>query len=217
MKRVIPALVTALALFTIPVAARPPVLAAGVTGGVWQWQPGSAAGAPPRRPQIESCLRSAPGTLIATNGSTDFSPTNRGQCLKAAIHGYTIVAADLAAPCLHGGYRDVYASSRASFSTEAACVLYIGAGGSLTGPLTLLGGLDLQSYCVAHGYVNVYLSSESDPYGWYCLSATDSLTLINITSACVWQYPSSVDVSSSRNRSVYPAAFGWVCYGRAAL
>jgi hypothetical protein len=86
-------------------------------------------------------------TLIGTDGTTDVTFTNTGECVSYAAHGGTLVPSSVVSQCLNGGYVNLApAGTNQAFSSEAACVAYILAGGTpqplgpalvLTAPATI--------------------------------------------------------------------------------
>ena len=78
----------------------------------------------------QACLQDGYANLLGTDGFTDQTFTNTGDCASYAAHGGTLVSVSDAAPCLNGGYSSLGTSSTARpFPSEAACVLFIGQGG----------------------------------------------------------------------------------------
>lgn len=85
--------------------------------------------------------------LIGTNGTTDVTFANTGECVSYAAHGGSLVPSALVSQCLNGGYANLApADTNQAFSSEAACVAYILGGGTpeplgptfvLTSPTTI--------------------------------------------------------------------------------
>jgi hypothetical protein len=95
-----------------------------------------------------ACQHGGYADLIGTDGVTDTTFRNTGECVSYAAHGGTLVKTSAAAPCLNGGYAHLApAGSQSAFTSEAACVFYVGQGGTpvalsptfvLTSPGTIL-------------------------------------------------------------------------------
>ncbi len=77
-----------------------------------------------------ACQQAGYLTIIGTNGTTDTTFTNTGNCVSYAAHGGTLVSQTAATPCLNGGYATLTSTSGSpAFASEAACVLFLGQGG----------------------------------------------------------------------------------------
>jgi hypothetical protein len=85
-----------------------------------------------------ACGQGGYANLLGSNGLTEATFSNTGECASYAAQGGTLVSATDAAPCLNGGYAGLTSSNptdsfvgngTAPFPSEAACVLYIGQGG----------------------------------------------------------------------------------------
>jgi hypothetical protein len=77
-----------------------------------------------------ACQQGGYANLIGTNGTTDTTFSNTGQCVSYAAQGGTLVSKTAAAPCLSGGYANLAPGQGSpAFSSEAACVLFVGQGG----------------------------------------------------------------------------------------
>jgi hypothetical protein len=79
---------------------------------------------------------------------------------------------------------------------------------------TLLGGLTLREYCVAHGYTDVALVRS--PFGpnaafnnWRCVSADGGLHRFSMVRACQWQYELNQVHAHPLDRN---NALTWYCY-----
>jgi hypothetical protein len=94
------------------------------SGGGEDTGPGKAVDA-------DACQQGGYTGLIGINGTTDALFTNSGQCVSYAAHGGMLVPMSAAQPCLDGGYTALTsASGQVPFATEAACVLFVGQGGT---------------------------------------------------------------------------------------
>lgn len=74
---------------------------------------------------------------------------------------------------------------------------------------TVLGGLDLYSYCLSLGYSNASLDGTT-AYDWHCDDSWGYLYGIDMNAACQWQYPgaSAYAIMGDMNNPD-----SWVCYG----
>lgn len=85
------------------------------------------------------CNQGGYGSLIGTNGFTEASFTNAGECASYAAQGGTLVTTADAAQCQNGAWQGLTTSNSTAsfvggggntFGTEAACLLYVGQGGT---------------------------------------------------------------------------------------
>lgn len=67
---------------------------------------------------------------VGTDGNTDNSFADTGGCVSFAAHGGLLVSLTAAAPCLNGGYAGLSSTGAQAFDSEAACVQYVGLGGT---------------------------------------------------------------------------------------
>jgi hypothetical protein len=90
-----------------------------------------------------TCNQGGYAGLIGTDGSTETTFMNSGDCTSYTAHGDTLVSLSEAAVCQNGAWMLLTTSnSTASFAgdggnrfgTEAACLLYVGQGGTPVTP-----------------------------------------------------------------------------------
>jgi hypothetical protein len=79
-----------------------------------------------------ACQQKGYTNLIGTDGTTDTSFANAGLCTSYAALGGMLVWSTAAAPCLNGGWQSLApaATPTQAFTSEAACVQYVGQGGT---------------------------------------------------------------------------------------
>lgn len=70
-------------------------------------------------------------------------------------------------------------------------------------------GLDLNGYCVAHGYSGVMLI-ENTAYGWRCVTSSSETADMNLYDACAWQHGSAYPTPQF---SDFNNPNSWACYG----
>jgi hypothetical protein len=100
-------------------------------------------------------------SLIGTNGSTDTTFANVGQCTVYGISRGTLVSKTAAAPCLNDGYQSLAPQDNPSvaFTSEAACVQYVGQGGTTVQASTCpSSGTGLGTIC----FTNLALPFDTD-------------------------------------------------------
>jgi hypothetical protein len=72
---------------------------------------------------------------------------------------------------------------------------------------TVLGGIDLNTYCQSGGYASVE-SVQPDAYGWRCVDSNGSTSSIDIIAACRAQYNDPAAEADYRN---FDDPDSWYC------
>src|ERR1700722_7245634 len=86
-------------------------------------------------------------------------------------------------------------------------------------PGTVVGGLDLYTYCQSIGYADGSYTSvpgvetAAGAYTWYCVSASGTQTAINIQDACDAQYSGQATIAYPQDPN---NSYSWVCITPAA-
>jgi hypothetical protein len=94
-------------------------------------------------------------------------------------------------------------ASAGLYSSEGANSSLIAAGERL------LGGVDMQGYCMSRGYVRADLQGNT-AYDWRCVTGSGGRDHISMTDACRWQY-SRTDVIDRVGDFYNP--YSWQCWG----
>ena len=84
---------------------------------------------------------------------------------------------------------------------------------AITIPGTVVGGLDLNSYCQSLGFDHSMLIGNivigpGAAYSWVCVTATGTQTPIDMQAACLYQYPGQVTIAYPQDVN---NGFSWVC------
>jgi hypothetical protein len=184
---------------------------------------------------VELASAAPPSDPIAVLGGLDLD----GYCLSIGFTGVTLTKPDSGHNAAFNNWRCTTADGGTQpFSMEQACKSQYSATAvqahptdpdnafswlcygkpAGTDPITLLGGLDLDGYCLSIGFAGVTLTRpDSGPNAafnnWRCKTADGATHPFSMEQACKWQY-------SANAVQAHPTdpdnAFSWLCYATPA-
>jgi hypothetical protein len=131
---------------------------------------------------------------LGTDGITDISFTNAGECASYATHGGVLVSLAAAQPCLNGGYQSLTSADGAqAFTDETACVLYVGLGGtpvpfasapalsvSIVGPSSSVSGACALAVSGSGLMPGTHIMIDLSTGGSYTMVGTDGFTPVTV-------------------------------------